>query len=141
MSPSWPKSAPNEDGVSADSRSLSTLRLCLAAAGDSSSDPQNRGPQRGGHMLAVLLHPLLSHAWGNLKKNTGFLSFTQCSIAPRHPASDALRWPQMDQGHSSKELSLTRSQLYRVPAPALLSSRAASDPPSATATQACRPGT
>lgn len=69
MSPSWPKSAPNEDGVSADSRSLSTLRLCLAAAGDSSSDPQNRGPQWGGHMLAVLLHPLLSHAWGNLKKH------------------------------------------------------------------------
>lgn len=41
MSPSWPKSAPNEDrGVSADSRSVSTLCLCLsAAAGHSSSDP------------------------------------------------------------------------------------------------------
>lgn len=41
MSPSWPKSAPNEDrGVSADSRSVSTLCLCLtAAAGYSSSDP------------------------------------------------------------------------------------------------------
>jgi len=40
MSPSWPKSAPNEArGVSADSRSLSTLCPCLtAAAGASSSD-------------------------------------------------------------------------------------------------------
>lgn len=41
MSPSWPKSAPNEDrGVSANSRSVSMLCLCLtAAAGDSSSNP------------------------------------------------------------------------------------------------------
>lgn len=90
MSPSWPKSAPNEDGVSADSRSLSTLRLCLAAAGDSSSDPQNRGPQWGGHMLAVLLHPLLSHAWGNLKKT---LASSVLLSAASHPGTQqAMPW-------------------------------------------------
>lgn len=93
-SPSRPSSAPNEQrGLSADSGSAGTL--CLhhtAAAADSTATRPRAGsglPVSRARAGSAAAPP----AWPRSPQNTvSFLSSTQCSIAPRSPASNASRW-------------------------------------------------